>query len=335
MNSLLPSVLLCALALFADVARGQGPETDTPVTIRFGGDCLLAGFYEAAAADSPELAFAGFDLFRTDDLSLLNLESCVTTRGEPRSKPYTFRTHPRFLSVLRDAGVDLVNIANNHVFDYGEPGFFDTIAALDSTGIPYIGAGIDEGRAHTPFVAVLHGRRFAFLGYYRGEEAPPARGNLPGVAERSLRLIGRDIRDARTRLRADHVIVSLHWGVEKAETPERWQRRVAHAIIDAGADVIIGHHPHVLQGIERYRKGLIAYSLGNLIFGGNSRENYDTAVLELTWSSGRMAYTVLPVRVTGYRAAALRGREGDGVREHVQALSRILRQSTIQRKGHE
>jgi poly-gamma-glutamate capsule biosynthesis protein CapA/YwtB (metallophosphatase superfamily) len=335
MHSLLPSVLLCVLALCADAARCQGPEMDSPVTIRFGGDCLLGGFYEAAAADSPGLAFGGFDLFRTDDLSLVNLESCVTTRGEPRVKPYTFRTHPRFLSVLRNAGVDLVNIANNHVFDYGEPGLFDTIAALDSLGLPHVGAGMDEARAHTPYIAVLRGKRFAFLGYYRGEEAPPARGNLPGVAERSLRLIGRDIRDARTRMHADHVIVSLHWGVEKADRPERWQRRVAHAIIDAGADVIIGHHPHVLQGIERYRNGLIVYSLGNLIFGGNSRENYDTAVLEVTWASGRMAYTVLPVRVTGYRAAELRGSEGDTVREHVQALSRILRQSTFQRKDHE
>jgi len=335
MHALLLRLLICLPFLSVLPAMGQERDADLPVVIRFGGDCLLAGYYETAAADTPGLAFADFDLFRTDDLSLVNFESCITTRGEPRFKPYTFRTHPRFAAALRDAGVDLVNLANNHLFDYGDTGFFDTIAALDSLGLPYIGAGKDETRAHTPHVAVLRGKRFAFLGYYRGEEAPPALPDRPGVAERSLRLIGRDIREARTRLHADQIIVTLHWGVEKSDTPERWQRRVAHALIDAGADVVVGHHPHVLQGIERYRRGLIAYSLGNLIFGGNSRDTYDTAVLELTWSAAGMRYTVVPVRVTGYRAAVLKGAAGDRLVEHVQALSRILGHSTIHRKDHE
>jgi poly-gamma-glutamate synthesis protein (capsule biosynthesis protein) len=330
-------LLFCTLLGACSPARlhAQPGGTNAPVTMRFGGDCLLAGFYESAAADSPAIAFAGFDLFRNDDFSLVNLESCITLRGEAVPKPYNFRTHPRFVTMLRQAGIDLVNIANNHVFDYGPDGLFDTIEALDSLGLPHIGAGRSEREAHTPYVATLGGKRFAFFGYYHGTEAPPARSDSPGVAQRSLRLIKRDIHSARKELKADHVIVTLHWGKEKSETPEPWQRRFARAVIDAGAEAVIGHHPHVFQGIERYRGGLIAYSLGNLIFGGNSRDSYDTALLELRWTTGGMAYDVLPVRVTGYRAAPLEGPEGEQVIKHVQSLSRILHETTSHRKEHE
>jgi poly-gamma-glutamate synthesis protein (capsule biosynthesis protein) len=332
MNHRVPILFLCAL--LGAVSPAPGQRTEPSVVLRFGGDCLLSGYYESAV-DSPDRAFRNFDLFQDDDLSFVNLESCVTTRGEAVAKPYNFRTNPRFIAVLRAAGIDLVNIANNHIYDYGDQGLYDTISSLDSLGLPYVGAGKNEAEAHRPFLATLRGKRFAFLGYYRGGEAPPAQGNRPGVAERSLRLMSRDIRSARRNQHADHVIVSLHWGKEKSETPERWQRRVARALIDAGADAVIGHHPHVLQGIERYRKGIIAYSLGNLIFGGNSRDTYDTAILELRWSGAGPEYTVIPVRVEGFRASALRGPAGDRLVKHVQSLSRILDETPSHRKEQE
>ncbi len=333
MKSIVFCALLCTLS--ADRSVSQPAGADTPVLMRFGGDCLLAGFYEEAAADSPDIAFAGFDLFRTDDFSLVNLESCVTLRGTATEKPYTFRTRPEFLAALRRAGVDLVSIANNHVYDYGDTGLYDTMAALEALGLPAIGAGRTETEAHAPHLVTLRGRTFAFLAYYRGTESPPARGNRPGVAERYLRLIARDIRTARRTLRADHVIVSLHWGKEKAEQPEPWQRRFARAVIDAGADAVIGHHPHVLQGIEQYRGKPIAYSLGNLIFGGNSRQDYDTAVLELAWDSRGVSTRILPVRVRGYRAVPLSGEDGERIIEHVQSLSRILNRTTSHGKEPE
>lgn len=319
------SFRLVLVLLAVGFPTGSGAQTaESPVILRFGGDCLLAGYYEAAAADSPGVAFSGFGLFQTDDLSMVNLESPVTTNGTAIPKPYNFRTHPRFLAVLRDAGIDLVNIANNHIFDYGETGLFETITFLDSLGIAHVGAGKSQQDAHRPHLAVIRGKRIAFFGYYQGGEAPAADADRPGVAERSLRLIARDIRTARRNHTADFVIVSFHWGVEKDSVPRPWQRRFAHAVIDAGADAVIGHHPHVLQGIERYHGRVIAYSLGNLIFGGNSRRTHDTAVLELRLTRGRVEYAVIPVRVTDWRASVLSGTDGERVVEHVRALSRIL-----------
>jgi poly-gamma-glutamate synthesis protein (capsule biosynthesis protein) len=173
--------------------------------------------------------------------------------------------------------------------------------------------------------------KIGFLAYYRGGEAPAAGDSSPGVADREPAAIRRDIRRLKDTLGADLVIVNIHWGIEKADTPETWQRKLAHLIIDTGADVIVGHHPHVLQGIERYRHGIIAYSLGNLLFGGNSRDSYDTALLEIRAGPGTLEHDLLPVRVRRWRAAPLSGPGANAVIQHVDRLSRIF--PPIHRQG--
>jgi poly-gamma-glutamate synthesis protein (capsule biosynthesis protein) len=295
------------------------------VVMRFGGDVLLAAHYEEDVGEDMHRAFEGFDLFQTDDLSMVNLEVPVTTRGIRQTKPFTFRMKPAFLDVLTKGGIDVVNIANNHIHDFGREGLFDTIIGLDSAKIAHVGAGRNYEEAHRPFLITIKGRTIGILGYYNGGEAPAATAKSPGVADRELAAISRDI--AALKGKADFIIVNFHWGVEKDQKPGKIQQAFARSVIDAGADAIIGHHPHVLQGIELYRNKPIAYSLGNLIFGGNGRHTYDTGVFEIRLSSAGAAYRFIPVRVMQWKATLLSGDEGDRLLAEMRKRSSLFSKS--------
>jgi len=226
-----------------------------------------------------------------------------------------------------------VNLGNNHIFDYGKVGLFDTISYLDSVGIRHVGAGHNAPQAHLPVIVNANGKRIALLGYYGGGEAPKATRTTPGVADRHIGNIQSDIETIRHSNSADYVAVNFHWGTEKADTPGRDQIEFAHAVIDAGADIIIGHHPHVLQGIERYKSGVIVYSLGNFVFGGNSRDTYDTAVFEVRLMEKRNAsYRLIPIRIEHWQARELAGAESDSVLRQVERLSRVFPESIFMNK---
>jgi poly-gamma-glutamate synthesis protein (capsule biosynthesis protein) len=309
-------------ALVAAHARAVAQEDTAEVILRFAGDCLLAQHYERAAGDDPGLAFKEFDLFRTADVGMVNLECPVSTSGVPAQKPFTFRMHPRFLPALKAAGVSIVNLANNHTFDYGDRAVEETLEHLDRAGIRHVGAGLNRESARRPVIAHVRGKRVAFLGYYGGEEAPVAGRFTPGVALRDLGWISDDIRLARTRDSADYVIVNLHWGEEDAESPSADQVRFARDLIRAGATAIVGHHPHSLQRIERYANGVIAYSLGNFLFGGNPRDSYDTGVLEIRLTAAGPRFWVVPVTVRQWRVRVPVGRDAARVLD-------ILAQRTV------
>ncbi len=319
------------LMILCSPLAGLGQVSDTAIVIRFGGDLLLAGHYETAVQDSPTLAFEGFELFHTDDISVVNHECPITSRGTKVTKPYNFRMRPDYARALPHAGIDVVNIANNHIYDYGEEGLFDTISYLDSLGVLHVGAGRTRAEARKPVVLRLKRERIGFLGYYGGGEAPAAQETEPGVATRSLDVIAADIRALREDS-VDYVVVMLHWGTEKADYPDNGQQAFAHGIIEAGADAVIGHHPHVLQGIERYRNGVIVYSLGNFVFGGNSRESYDTALFEIRLTRSGVAYTLIPIGIRHWRVGELTGEEALRVRTNVQALSSIFPKSIFTTK---
>jgi len=299
-------------------------DSGSAIVLRFGGDVLLAEHYEFGVGDSVSHAFRQLDLLQTADVSMVNLETPVTTRGSRVEKPFNFRMKPRFLRAFTLAGIDIVNIANNHIHDYGPVGLFDTIRHLDSAGILHVGAGRNRKEAHKPVIVEAKGKRIGFLGYYGGGEAPAATRDSAGVARRDLPLIGKDINALRTKDSVDFIVVNLHWGVEKAEEPEPSQVRFARKVVDAGADAIVGHHPHVLQGIECYKSAVIAYSLGNLVFGGNSRSSYDTGLLEIRLEQDTVLYRFNPVRVREWAATELTGAEGDSVIQLVKHRSRMF-----------
>jgi poly-gamma-glutamate capsule biosynthesis protein CapA/YwtB (metallophosphatase superfamily) len=321
-------MLFIVMLVFSAGALWSMPQAaQEEIILRFGGDVLLGGSYERAVGDDVSRAFRGFSGLSLADVSMVNLENPVTTRGTKVEKPYNFRMNPRYLQALKDAGIDLVTIANNHVFDYGREGLFDTIANLDSAGIRHVGAGRDAEEAYRPVVLEIKGRKIGFLSYYGGGEAPGATKTSCGVARRELSRIKKDIASLKKERGADYVVVNLHWGTEKARFPDESQKGFARSVIDAGADALIGHHPHVIQGIERYRKGVIVYSLGNFVFGGNSRNTYTTGIFEIRLGAGEPRYDFLPVGLTLWQAAMLSGVDSASVTSEVAKLSSVFPQS--------
>lgn len=302
------------------------------IVLRFGGDCLLAEHYEEAAGDSVSLAFGSFNVLKSADVAMVNLECPITMRGRPVTKPYNFRMQPRFLSALTSAGIDVVNIANNHIYDFGKIGLYDTISYLDSAGVDFVGAGRNAAQAHAPAIITVRGMHVAFLGYYGGGEAPCATKTRAGVAGRSIESIRSDIASVRHDYPGAYVVVNLHWGTEKAEIPDPEQIEFAHTVIEAGANLIIGHHPHVLQGIESYRSGVIVYSLGNFIFGGRNSETYDTALFEARWDNKGVNYRLIPIRIERWQARELQGEDSESVLAHVRQLSKIFPESIFDQK---
>lgn len=199
------------------------------------------------------------------DFSILNLETVLANGGAPLDgKVYIFSSNKRNVEVLNGLGIDLVAMANNHAMDMGLAGMMETEENLRKAGIPSIGAGQDYARSMAPFYREIKGIKYAFLSF--NEIGPPSiysQRNKGGIADLQ-RVIG-SIRHARNS--ADHVIVYVHWGREYMSKPTKLQRSLAHRMINAGASIIVGHHPHVPQGIEFYKEGVIFYSLGNFLFG--------------------------------------------------------------------
>jgi poly-gamma-glutamate capsule biosynthesis protein CapA/YwtB (metallophosphatase superfamily) len=329
MNALL---LILSLTLShdpADSIKGaiQRPFP-VPVVLRFAGDVLLASHFETEMADSAGATFRALARLGGADATVVNLECPVTTRGTKVTKPFNFRMNPRFLSVLTGGGIDIVSIANNHIYDFGPRGLLDTISYLDSVGVRHVGAGRNFAEAHRPVIDTLKGREVAFLAYYGGGEAPGAGKTTPGVARRDLALISADITKLNGAGGHPFIVVILHWGTELAKHPDGAQVAFAHALINAGANAVIGHHPHVLQGIERYHGGVIAYSLGNFVFGGNDRDTYDTGLLEIRLEKAGPAYSFIPVRIDRWRATAASGADSlrlvDAMRNLSTSFSRTI-----------
>ena len=204
-------------------------------------------------------------LLQEADLAVANLESGLTTRGEPLDKSYLIRAHPDTAPTLVEAGFDLVNLANNHTLDYGQPGMEQTLVTLETLGITTVGAGTSREMAHEPAILNANGLQVAVLGYaaarWNGSEDVPATDRIAWADPGAVRADVQAIRDT-----VDLVIVQLHAGTEYAAAPSPDQVQFARAAIDAGADLVIGHHPHVTQTVERYKDGLIVYSLGDALF---------------------------------------------------------------------
>lgn len=237
-------------------------------------------------------------LLQDGDVTVANLEVALTERGAPADKLYTFRAPPRFASGLFDAGIDVVSLGNNHTADFGPEGIEDTLFALAAAAVRYAGAGMDEASARRPAIIEAEGLRIAFLSYTDVLENTFAGPGSAGVAMATLDSIAEDV--AAARARADVVVVLLHFGVEYTDAPQPAQRQLARAAIDAGALLVLGHHPHTLQGWERYGGGLIVYSLGNFVFDLDEEDlanlgprAFQTAVVYVTLDADE----VLDVRV--------------------------------------
>lgn len=254
------------------------------MTLAFAGDVHAEGpSGDAIRAGLPSIR----DALGAADLTMVNLETAVTDRGTPADKQFVFRAPASTLTALREAGVDVVNLANNHGLDFGRQGLTDTLAAAREAGMPLVGLGEDEDAAYAPHVVEVEGQRIAVLGATQvldGQyvDAWTARGDSPGMAsaKRAERLV-EEVR--RARAVADTVVVHLHWGEERNPCPLPRQQELAQQLVDAGADVVVGGHAHVQLGGGMLGRAYVDYGLGNFIFSGaRSEETLNSGILTLT-----------------------------------------------------
>ena len=224
--------------------------------------------FEGPHADQPNLdCFADVGtIFHEADLVIGNLECTLTRSGNIIPGKCTLRGSPQWAPIMRRAGIGLVSLANNHVMDYGIGGLSSTLDALSRAGIHAVGAGINRHEACSPLFVDVGGRRIAFLARSSVIVSAPtyAGDDVPGVAFLDPAETISTIRSCRSQ--ADLVILLIHWGLEEYSYPSPTQRQLAERFVDAGANAILGHHPHVLQGFESYKSAAIAYSLGNFVF---------------------------------------------------------------------
>ena len=289
-----------AALLAASLASAQAPvvspstaavsvstaEADVEVTMTAVGDIRLDGpVAEVAARGGDAEPTRGVKDLLAADIEFANLETPVTTRGAKTVKTWNFRAKPAYLKIVKAAGFSVLNIANNHVWDYGRDGFMDTLKALEKDGWTYVGGGRDRAAAEAPVLLEFEGLTVGILGM---TSTHPEQGwagkEKPGVAYSDFNRIADIV--GRARKDCDVLIVSFHGGTELAEDPNEIQKAVAHAAVDAGADVFLGHHPHVLQPVELYKGKPILYSLGNFLFVSPTPSTRATAVVRLRLGKG-------------------------------------------------
>ena len=275
--------LIAGIALVAGWAALRPPEESA--VLMFAGDVLLdRGVAETLASVQAGVAVRDIAaVTRQADIAFCNLECPLVANPRRVPKVYSFAATPDKVDVLRAAGFRVVSLANNHAMDCSRPGLAETMTVLRSGGIAFCGAGASRGRARAPVLLLCRGLRVGYLAYSdllpRGIVGFPGLTSLSYVDDATL-----DSEIAQARQGVDILVVSFHWGVELSRLPSGRQHRLAARAVGAGADFVIGHHPHVLQPLVAMRKddgrtALVAYSLGNFIFDGKAPETLETMVL--------------------------------------------------------
>lgn len=292
------------------------PAPSPKLVISAVGDCTLGNDYRVPRApgtfnNQMELVdndyrypFSGvIEVLGADDLSIANLETTLSTAKSHIEAPFVFAGKPEYAAILRLGSIEAVNVANNHSYDLGQAGFDETLKSLESEGIAYFGNGHIDRR-------VIKGIEIVNLGYTGG------RFSVGAAMKRAI---------SAEKKPDNLVIVSFHWGVEGSNMPIAEQQILGRAAIDAGADWVIGHHPHVLQGIEYYKGNPIVYSLGNFVFGGHSNPaDKDSMIAQAVFrkESGKVEreeLRFLPVRIStatdknDYRPVLLDGQDKERV----------------------
>jgi poly-gamma-glutamate capsule biosynthesis protein CapA/YwtB (metallophosphatase superfamily) len=287
----------------ASASAGPPAAKKGPLLIHGAGDVSLDPSYISSyAAEGYAYAWSGMEgLFRRDDLSIVNLECAVSDLGSAVPKEFNFRGDPMALPAMRDAGVDVANLGNNHSYDFGPDALLDTVRNVRRAGIASVGAGATQDDALAPAMFQLGGWRVAVLGFDQVVDPFPeavATATKPGTAAgHDEDLMIHAVRAAAGR--ADIVVVMVHWGVELDTRPRDEQVALGHRMIDAGADVIFGGHSHRLQPMESYHGRPIFYSLGNFVWPNLSRAGSTTAVAEVRVSAqGRFRGRLLPAVIT-------------------------------------
>ncbi len=268
------------------------------------------------------------NILKGKDILFGNLETVLSNRGKVAEKAVVLYTSPDKVVWLKDAGFDILSIANNHIMDLGVEGFNETLDVLNQNNLNFIGCSNHKFNQSYAVIEV-NNTTIGFLGYYEGGFNTPQNGVLVnGMNEDD---IIKDIRNLKSQ--CDAIIISLHWGIENVFYPSPKQIDFAHKLIDSGATIIMGHHPHVIQGIEKYKEGLIAYSLGNFQFDPSisySPNNQSFILsIELT-KEGLEDYDIIPVKIDDDLVPYVPAEEEqEEIRQFVSEISQHINNGTI------
>lgn len=299
------------------------------ISLGFGGDFSFCddyvigpAYYERGKGLDGIMDSEIVELMKAFDVMTLNNEFCFSDRGTRNpNKSYTFRAPTNRTFIYHDMGVDVLGLANNHVFDFGETAFYDTLDTVDAAGLQRIGAGRDVDEARKPLYYIINGRKIAYICGSRAEKVyhtPIATETSPGVfGIYDDKLMCETIKEAKAN--ADVVILFVHWGAENETYIEDIIRKQGKNYIDSGADVIIGAHAHNLQGVEFYKGKLIAYNIGNYLFNAKDR---DTVLMSVEIDGdGEITSKMLPLKQKNCYLSMLSEKEQQRVRDHITSIS--------------
>jgi len=313
-----------AAVILAGCGDGIRPDDGT-VTFAAVGDVMLDRNAGRMLEESgPGWPFALVrDQISTADIAFANLESPIPAGAERTDKAIAFRAPAAASASLAGAGFDIVSLANNHAVDCGRAGLGETFRSLRKAGVKWCGAGMDRKQAEAPVIMKVRGIRIAFVAFTEFPEGSRPRDDVPTVALAAADTVRRVVGIARGS--ADVVVVSLHWGEEYQDRPGEERRRLARVAAEAGADLVVGHHPHVLQGFEvmnGLRRTLAAYSLGNFVFDQRTEGTREGAILLVRLNrAGLVLASVVPVRLADGRPVPAKGEEGRAVLRVLAGLS--------------
>jgi poly-gamma-glutamate synthesis protein (capsule biosynthesis protein) len=303
---------------FGATASQTFPEKEKPITLIFVGDIMLDRGVELAVKKygNGDFKFPFLKIaysLREANILFGNLEGPISDKGVKVGSIYSFRVDPESIEGLKFAGFDVLSLANNHIFDYGREAMEDTFLRLEKVGINYIGGGFNENEAYSPIIKEINpirkskisngvsGVKIAFLAYTNlGSPHWSAKGDKSGIAWLTEEKLKEGVEKAKEN--ADLVIVSMHFGDEYKLSSNSEQKYFAHLAIDSGADLVVDHHPHVIQEIEKYKNGYIAYSLGNFIFDQSfSEETMKGLMLKVLVKNGKIDEVIpIEIKINGY-----------------------------------
>lgn len=280
----------------------------TTTTLMFGGDVMLSRVVNQKSIKYNNWAWPFARVSSTlaaNDLTIINLESPFTISNNHLVKTgsFSFNADPKSIAGLTAAGIDVVSLANNHTINQGKKGIADTQKLLASSSIDFTGAGLNEVQARTPAIKEINGVKIGFLAYAYPDDYSIAGKSTAGLANMDISKLKNDIAELKTQV--DLIVIMMHAGIEYTNQPNAQQKLFAHTAIEAGADLVIGHHPHWVQVTEIYQGKPILYSLGNLIFDQMwSKETTEGALAQVIINDKKIeTIKIIPIVIKDYGQA--------------------------------
>lgn len=311
-------------------------KDDTELTLCAVGDILLdRGIRTRIRRNGVNYPFNNISHFiRMYDLAFCNLECSVSSNGKPLNKKYCFNAKPEYFKGIKNAGFNIISIANNHTLDWGYSAFLQTKKIIEDSELFAVGGGRDQAEARSPTIVESKNIKIAFLGYispYLLGGTYPKDKPSPGSAYPND--IVKEIKKVRDLV--DYVVVSLHWGVEYQEEPTKRQVNFAHRLIDEGADLILGHHPHVLQRIENYKDKYIVYSLGNFVFDQHHSYQKQSIIFCCHFQKeGITRAYFIPVLLADFRPRIALGKDAETIFNKIKRLSEPYSVKLVENTGY-